>query len=228
MTISGMVKSSLVDYPGLAACVLFTPACNYDCFYCHNRALIEGGFPPLDKREVIGFLKKRAGLLGGVVVSGGEPTIQPGLFEFLREVKALGYKIKLDTNGSNPDAVARALDEQLCDYFAVDYKAPAARYAEIAGAEADVKTVLETVNLLLRRGADFEVRTTVIPQLSEFDLVRMAAELPPLPRYVLNRYRKPDIFPESVRDKIEKRPYTRDKIAAFAETLRPLQPHVTV
>ena len=181
MTVAGIVKSSLIDFPGLVSCVLFTPGCNYDCFYCQNRPLIGGPWTPLDQSELWDFLNRRVGQLDGVVVTGGEPTLQPDLTDFLEALKRLGYKVKLDTNGSSPDVVGKILGSGLADYFAVDYKAPAVRYGEICGGAADAADVLETIRLLKDRGADFEARTTVIPQLGEVDLIQMARELPEVP-----------------------------------------------
>ena len=174
MTISGMEKSSFVDYPGLVACALFVPGCNYNCFYCHNRSLIDGTHEIIPLGYVNDFLNKRAGMLDGVVITGGEPTMQPDLANFIENVKALGYKIKLDTNGSCPRVVAELLSAGLCDYYAVDYKAPSTRYKEICGPGADAEKVLETLQILIDSSALFEVRTTVIPQLCESDLIRMA------------------------------------------------------
>ena len=222
MTVSGLVKSSLVDYPGLVSCVLFVPGCNYSCFYCHNRALLDQAPPALSMQKVEAFLKKRAGLLDAAVVSGGEPTCQAGLEDFLRFLKSLGYKVKLDTNGSNPQAVDSILRGGLCDYAAVDYKAPAARYGEICGGSAG--PVLETIGILLKARFPFEVRTTVVPQLSAEDLMHMAQELPPVPRYVLNRYRKPEKYLPEDRDRVEKTPYTPGQVKAFAALVRPYQP----
>ena len=192
MTVSGFVKNSLVDYPGAVSCVLFVPYCNYNCFYCHNRSLIEGNEKTVDTREILSYIHKRAGLVDAVVITGGEPALQPDLREFIREVRSAGCRVKIDTNGSRPHMVSLLLEEGLCDYIAVDYKAPAARYAEICGNGASAAPVLESIGLLLGSKASFEVRTTVIPQLSQEDLLKMARELPVLPRYVLNRYRKPE------------------------------------
>jgi pyruvate formate lyase activating enzyme len=224
MTIAGMIKSSLIDYPGLITCVLFAPGCNFDCFYCHNRGLIDGAYGALDQTGVMEFLKNRSGLLDAVTVSGGEPTLQRDLIEFIRQVKTLGYKLKLDTNGSDTETVEKLLDLRLCDYFAVDYKAPRSRCREICGDGADPDAVLETIGLLARRGADFEVRTTVIPQLGLDDLLTMARELPVLPRYVLNRYRKPDVYKPCDRNRIDETPYTQAQIDTFALLIKDIQP----
>ncbi|MEA5145373.1 MAG: anaerobic ribonucleoside-triphosphate reductase activating protein [Candidatus Limiplasma sp.] len=226
MKIAGLVKSSFVDYPGLPACVLFVPECNYDCFYCHNRQLLGATSPNLPPDEIAAFLIKRVTQLDAVVVTGGEPTLQPDLIPFLLEVKALGYRVKLDTNGSSPEVIEQALQQNACDYYAVDYKAPQSRYPEICGGSADAGCVLITIDLLLQAKAEFEVRITVIPQLSQDDLLQMARELPVVPRFILNRYRKPDNYKPDDEERVKQTPYTQAEIAAMAEVLRKLQPGV--
>ena len=226
MTISGMAKSSFVDYPGNIACVLFVPGCNFNCFYCHNRQLIDAAEEVISPEYIMDFLKKRAGMLDGVVISGGEPTMQIDLITYMRSIKELGFKMKLDTNGSSPETVERIIQEGMCDYFAVDYKAPKARYKEMCGEGADADTVLDTIKLLAASGVGFEVRTTVVPQLSEEDIVCMARELPALPRYVLNPYRKPEKYLSCDRDRIEKKPYTQADLILIANTVREYQPNV--
>ena len=141
MNISGIVKSSLIDFPGLISCILFVPGCNYDCFYCHNRSLIDGSHILLTPQYVTDFLQKRAGLLDGVVISGGEPTLQSDLISFMKMIRSLGYQIKLDTNGSCPDVVKEILKLKLCDYIAVDYKAPSVHYPMICGNGTDAGQV---------------------------------------------------------------------------------------
>lgn len=224
MLIEGIVKSSLIDFPKTLSCILFTSRCNFDCFYCHNRDLIKGSGFLVSEEEVFSFLEKRKGLLEGVVITGGEPTLQKDLVPFMSKVKALGYKIKLDTNGSRPDVVKNVLEENLRDYFAVDYKAPQDRYEEICSFPGT--KVLETINLLLESNVDFEARTTVIPQLTLEDLTTMAKELPILPKYVLNKYVKPKKFLEKDADKINAKPYSPDEITKMAEILKEYQPNI--
>jgi anaerobic ribonucleoside-triphosphate reductase activating protein len=226
MIVAGMVKSSLVDYPGLVSCVLFLPFCNFDCYYCHNRSLIDGSFTELDLDSVYQFLEKRKNLLDAVVISGGEPTLQPDLFSHLEKVKSLGYKIKLDTNGSSPSIIQSMLNKNLCDYVAVDYKAPKAKYESICGNDAEPGNVLETINILVKNACSFEVRTTVIPELSKEDLICMAKELPFVPKYVLNRYRKPENFRLEETKRIEKSPYTKEQLDNFISAIKPFQPNV--
>lgn len=228
MIFSGIQKSSLVDYPGLVSCVLFVPGCNYDCFFCHNRSLFNGPHEVLNPDKIESFLNKRAGLLDAVVVTGGEPTLQDGLVETLLHLKEMGYRTKLDTNGSNPDVVAAVLEKKAGDYFAVDYKAPAAQYGEICGANADAKAVQRTIDLLLSHGAAFEVRTTVIPQLSKDDLLKMASELPAVPRWSLNRYRKPEFYKASDEGRISAVVWTQEQINQFAKAMFAVQPNMVL
>jgi len=226
MIFAGMVKNSLIDYPGMISCVLFVPGCNYDCFYCHNRFLLSGEYDKLDLEDVKDFLQKRLELIDAVVISGGEPTLQNNLIPYLEKIKNMGYKIKLDTNGSYPQVIEEILEKGLVDYFAVDYKAPKARYKEICGNKADVEKVLETINLLLAKGVDFEVRTTVIPQLEKEDLMQMAQELPTIPCYKLNPYRIPENYLPGDEERIGKKPYTSGQIAALAKEMCTYQPHM--
>ena len=226
MIFAGIQKSSMVDYPGQLACVLFAPRCNYSCYYCHNRALLDGSWEALDMQEILDFLQKRRGMLDAVVVSGGEASLQPDLPDFLRTLKEMGYLTKLDSNGASPHIIAKLLLQQLCDYYAVDYKAPAARYREFCGSAGDAARVLESIQMLLRNGVDFEVRTTVTPQLTERDLLRMARELPLLPRWTLNPYRIPDDYPEQEAYRVCVKPHSAAELEAFKEALRAIQPNV--
>lgn len=228
MMIAGLAKCSLVDYPGLPAGVIFTPGCNYRCFYCHNRSLIDGSWQLMPAAEVLEFFAKRIGQLDGVVITGGEPTLQPDLLSFLKQIKAMGYQVKVDTNGSNPAQISRIIHEDLVDYFAVDYKAPADRYEEICGPGACAGPVRQTIRLLLDSPVDFEVRTTVIPQLTTHDLISMAGELPVVPRYCLNPYRKPDRYLPEDQARIGTPPYTSGQIAKMAGLMRAWQPHMIV
>ncbi|MCI1965434.1 MAG: anaerobic ribonucleoside-triphosphate reductase activating protein [Oscillospiraceae bacterium] len=226
MIFSGIQKSSLVDYPGLVSCVLFVPGCNFDCFFCHNRSLFSGPHEILDPNAVWAFLKKRAGLLDAVVLTGGEPTLQSDLVETLQKFKSLGYQVKLDTNGSSPEAVSAVLKSGVCSYYAIDYKAPAARYHEICGPHADAKSVQTTIKMLLDSDVSFEIRTTVIPQLTEKDLLQMASELPPVPRWSLNRYRKPEQFKPCDTARINAPAWTQEQIDGFAEHMTTIQPYM--
>lgn len=222
MKIAGIQKTSTVDFPGKLAAVLFTVGCNYNCFYCHNRHLLQKP-ALLSEREARAFLKKRAGLLDGVVLSGGEPTLQKDLGDCAAFLKGLGYCVKLDTNGSDPDTVERLLLAGLLDYVAVDYKVPFDRYADLTG--GDGAAVRETVRLLAGHQTDWELRTTLIPQIAPDDLKRMAQEVPELPRYALQQYHVQEGDTRFLKGLL---PYTPAQIRALAEGIRAWQPNVLV
>ncbi|MGB9886283.1 MAG: anaerobic ribonucleoside-triphosphate reductase activating protein [Moorellales bacterium] len=165
MRVGGFLRLSLCDWPGRLAAVIFTQGCNFRCPWCHNPSLIpfEPQGPPVPEEEVLEWLARRKGMLGGVVVSGGEPTVQPDILPFLARLKALGFAVKLDTNGSRPQVVAVALGSGLADWVAVDYKVPARMYGMVSpNGPAAARAVLETARtvLLLQKGI---VRTTAVP-----------------------------------------------------------------
>lgn len=216
MNIAGLLKNGTIDFPHRLAAVVFTAGCNYDCGFCHNRHLLNTR-DFMDDREVRTFLEKRAGLLDGVVLSGGEPTLQKDLVPFAGYLKELGYEVKLDTNGSNPTVVKTLLERNLLDYVAMDYKAPFARYAEICSGQADATPVQETLNILFASDIEWELRTTVIPQLSREDLYEMASAVDTLPAYALQLYRPVGV------EKL--RIYSPQEIEDFAKGLTSSQPN---
>jgi pyruvate formate lyase activating enzyme len=228
MIFAGITKSSLLDYPANISIVLYTPGCNYDCFYCHNRAIIDDFTNEIDTNEIMELLEKRVGLIDAIVISGGEPTLHYDLIPFLKKVKSMGYLTKLDTNGSNPDIIAKCIEENVVDYYAVDYKAPKSRYMEIARSIANPDDVLKTISLLIDANKQFEVRTTVIPQLSQSDLIQMAKELPEVPRYVLNPYRQPIEYLADDEELVSIPPYPEQVIQEFAATVKLYQPNVVL
>jgi pyruvate formate lyase activating enzyme len=229
MNIAGLVKSSTVDFPGHLAAVVFSPGCNLDCFYCHNRPLLTAAAPRLDEAEVLTFLARRSGLLDGVVLSGGEPTLQRDLLEFAGRLRAMGYMIKLDTNGSRPDVLEQFLSQKAADYVAIDCKAPWARYPEICDCSAaDVAGIRRSFKLLAQAEIDWEIRTTVIPQLSLQNLTDMARSLPQAPLFCLQRYVKPAIHRAEDRFRLDAAGHTPAQLVLYAEQLRALQPRIMV
>lgn len=188
-----MEKLSLVDFPDRLAAVFFTPGCNLDCFYCHNRSLLAEEPPALISVETaLGWLEGRKGLLDGVVVSGGEPTLHAALPQFLRDVRAMGFQTKLDTNGLRPQHLRPIIEEGLLDYIAMDVKAPFHRYTEITGVPLDILDLHTSIDLLLYSGIDHEFRTTVVPQLARKDIIEIGQWIRGAQRYVLQQYRKPE------------------------------------
>ena len=165
MLIHGLQKMTLLDYPGRVACTVFLGGCGLRCPFCHNAGLIDGSAAPvMDSEELVAFLKKRRGLLDGVAVTGGEPLLRD-LSPLLSEIKALGYPVKLDTNGTRPDRLRSLIDRKLVDYVAMDIKNSPERYAETVGlAEFDLGPVYASIALLLSGGTDYEFRTTVVEE----------------------------------------------------------------
>lgn len=175
MNVSGIEKMSLVDYDGLVAATVFTAGCNFKCGFCHNSPLVLDcqNLPVIPENEVLDYLKKRTGVLDGLCISGGEPTLQKDLKEFCGKVKNLGYKIKLDTNGTNPKLVKELWAEKLVDYFAMDIKNDLSSYAKIIGFdEYDTTKIVETVEFFLNGNVDYEFRTTLIADYHKEENIR--------------------------------------------------------
>lgn len=193
MKIAGLQPCSMVDYPGKVATVVFTPGCNMNCHYCHNRGLLGDApaQPQCEAEDVLELLARRRKMLDGVVVTGGEPTLQPRLAPFLKRVRELGLAIKLDTNGTRPGVVRDLVARRLVDFVAMDLKAPFTRYGEICGVEVDPSDLRETVRVVLEGGIDHEFRTTFSPLLNEEDILQMAGAVRGAKRLVLQQYRRP-------------------------------------
>lgn len=165
MEIQGLQKMTLLDYPGKVACTVFLGGCDFRCPFCHNGELVLSPAPAeMNQEELLAFLKKRQGLLDGVCITGGEPLLRPDLPQLLEAVKALGYPVKLDTNGSHPRALVDLVERKLVDYVAMDVKNSPERYPETVGVPGlDVGPIRESVGFLLEGLVDYEFRTTVVP-----------------------------------------------------------------
>lgn len=217
MKIKGWVHTSLIEYPDHIATVLFTGGCDLRCPMCHNADLVtqHREMPTLSEEEVWAFLEQRAGLVDGVVISGGEPTLQAGLPSFLRRVQERGLDAKLDTNGYHPDVLAALLDKGLVNYVAMDVKAPPKKYPLLAGrADLDVTRIERSIALLRDSGLAYEFRTTLVPGLlSEEDVEEIARWIAGAERYVLQQFR-----PQGTLDPdLEKaHPYPRERLQEMA------------
>lgn len=191
MKINGFQKLTLLDFPGKVACIVFTPGCNFRCPFCHNASLvthIDG--ERIEEEEILSYLKKRQGLLDGVVVTGGEPTLQGDLADFLGKVKALGYAVKLDTNGTSPERLKTLVEKGLVDYVAMDIKNTAAKYPVTAGCgSAVLGKVEESIDFLLADTVDYEFRTTVTAELhTPQDIGDIAKRIKGAKRYFLQNF----------------------------------------
>ena len=193
MVIHGLQKLTLLDYPGHTACTVFTARCNWRCPFCHNASLVlrPEEQPVIDQEEFFSFLNRRRGLLDGVAVTGGEPTLQKDLPDFLARIKEMGFETKLDTNGTRPDMLRDILDRGLADYVAMDIKAGRPNYPSATGTlRPGLEAVEESVELLRRSGWEHEFRTTVVRELhSDEDFLDIAAWLRGEERYFLQAFR---------------------------------------
>ena len=163
MDINGIQKLTLLDYPGKCACTVFLAGCNLRCPFCHNASLVLGGAEvAMTEEEFFKFLQKRKGLLDGVCVTGGEPTLRPDLPEFLKKIKDLGYLVKLDTNGSNPKMLRQLLEEGLLDYVAMDIKNCPEHYTPTCGGIDILPAVEESLSILKENQVEYELRTTCV------------------------------------------------------------------
>jgi len=192
MRLGGLQKLTLLDYPGLVACTVFTVGCNMRCPFCQNASLVNRIEEEnlLSEEEFFSFLKKRQGILDGVCITGGEPTLQPDLKEFIAKIKSMGYKVKLDTNGSFPDKVKEILDSGNVDFVAMDLKNTLDRYAETVGVPGfDTSKIVESIRIIKESGVEYEFRTTVVSPLHRpEDFGKLAKLVEGSPRYFLQNF----------------------------------------
>ena len=216
MKISGIQKLTLLDFPGKVACTIFTPGCNLRCPFCHNASLVFSCTDEIGEESVLSFLKKRVGVLDGMCVTGGEPLLQKDIADFLRKVKALGYLVKLDTNGTFPDRLQALLEEQLVDYVAMDIKASPDNYDNAAGVAADLDKIRRSVELLKESGVDHEFRTTTVKGIhTAADFEAIAQWLKGEERFFLQQYKIAD---DMIGDPFES--FEKAELEAFADIVR--------
>ena len=232
MNISGLQKMTLLDYPGKVACTVFLSGCNYRCPFCHNAELLDGKIEPLMRvDEFLSFLNKRRGLLDAVCISGGEPTLSAGLKELMTAIKAMGFAIKLDTNGSRPKILRELVEAGLVDYVAMDIKNSPSRYAETAGlAKVDLAAIEESAAYLISGAVDSEFRTTVAEPLhDEGSILEMGRWLHKIAgdKPVKKLFLQPFVDRDTVVFSGLKAPNPA-QMAAFVELLRPFVLEVSV
>jgi len=196
MTISGMQKLTLLDYPGITACLIFTQGCNFRCPFCHNKDLLEDEIKTeiVEEDEVFKYLKKRQGVLDGVCISGGEPLLQPDIESFVTKVKDMGFKVKLDTNGSSPSRLKRLLDKGLLDYVAMDIKNDFLDYDKTSGIQMiNIENIKRSISILEESNVEHEFRTTIVKELhSLLGLEEICKYLGPNAKYYIQNYKDCD------------------------------------
>ncbi|MCX6761951.1 MAG: anaerobic ribonucleoside-triphosphate reductase activating protein [Candidatus Moranbacteria bacterium] len=219
MNIGGYQKLTLIDFPGTLATTVFTVGCNFRCPFCHNPELVLGagqlasGTENKTEKEFFEFLKKRKGKLEGVCITGGEPTLQPDLIEFIKKVRALGFRIKLDTNGARPDILKKLLDLKLLDFVAMDIKNQPKRYAQTVGVRVDTERMQLSVDLIRSSRVDYEFRTTVVPGIhTEKDFLVIAKWLAGARAYYLQEYREDVILDKKLKQKTKGKKIDLEKI----------------
>ena len=192
MQIAAFQKLTLLDFPGTVACILFTNGCNFRCPFCHNKDLVLPGedMAFVDENEILDYLAKRKGILEGVNITGGEPMLHADLPELLQKIKALGYKIKVDTNGTRPEMLKKVVQGGLVDYIAMDIKNAPEAYPETIGLpKADLEAIETSKNFLMECGIPYEFRTTVVRGLHDLDkLIKAAKWIAGAKAYFLQSY----------------------------------------
>lgn len=223
MKIGGLQKLTLIDFPQKLAAVVFVTGCNFRCPFCFNRDLVLEKVPLIAEKEIFSFLKKRKKLLDGIVVSGGELTLQPDLAKFLKKVKSFGFSTMIETNGSNPTVLEKLLKAKLLDFVALDFKAPLdKRYAKAIGKKKfDPETIRESIGLIIKSKVPFELRTTVVPRIHrKKELVDMAKQLKNLTSKI--SWVLQDFQPRTCLNRTftKKKPYNRKKMEEFLNVVK--------
>ena len=226
--IKGFQKLSLIEYPGKISAIVFLGKCNFRCHFCYNIDLVKNykKLPDIPEKEIFDFLSERKGLLDGVAITGGEPTLHKELPSFMKKIKNLGFLVMLETNGSNPNMIKELIDNKLVDFIAMDIKAPLEKYDEITGVKVNKKKIKESVEIIRNSKVDYEFRTTVIPKhFKKEDALAIGKWLKGSKKYVLQQFWPDKTLNESYK-KVE--PYSPEKIKEFAEILKPFFKSVKV
>jgi len=223
MQIGGLQKITLIDYPGRIACTVFLCGCDFRCPWCYSSELVLPEKikkqPKIPEKEFFKFLKERKKLLEGLVLCGGEPTLNKKLPNFIKKIKKLGYLVKIDTNGSNPKILKKLIKDKLIDYVAMDIKVPKEKYQKILGKNIKVKDIEESIKILKKEKVDYEFRTTVVPTVhTKEDILKIARWIGPAKRYYLQNFR-----PEKTVDpKFEKiKPYPQEYLLEIQKAISP-------
>ena len=228
MLINGLQKLTLLDYPGRTACTVFLGGCNFRCPFCHNFELASTPLSSLEaaieEEEFYNFLKRRQGLLDGVCVTGGEPTLRKDLKNFLFNIKKLGYPIKLDTNGTMPKILQELLSEGLLDYIAMDIKAAPENYDKVAGVKTNSDSIHQSVAIIMNSNIKYEFRTTVVAPLHTLeDFTSIGQWLKGAKEYYLQPFVMRDTVPKK-----DLRAPTDEELQKYLDEIKKYIPNATI
>ena len=220
MNIGGFQKTSLLDYPDTLSAIIWTTNCNFRCPFCYNKHLVFGETALISEDEVLSFLEKRKNILEGLVITGGEPFLQEDLSDFIKKVKGIGYKIKIDTNGSFPEKLKDLLDNNLLDYVSMDVKAPKKKYKRLSGVKSDIKKIESSIEIIKNQAPDYEFRTTIIPGLlDKNDILEIAKWLEGSKNYYLQQFKSDT---ELISAEINNlKPYSKEELLNILNEIKP-------
>ncbi|MBR9690607.1 anaerobic ribonucleoside-triphosphate reductase activating protein [Candidatus Woesearchaeota archaeon] len=218
--IKGFMKTSLLDYPGKIASVVFLPKCNFHCGFCHNKELVldDTRLVPFEIDTILDFLKSKKKWVDGVVITGGEPTLHKGIGDFCKAVKKLGFAVKLDTNGTNPKMLKQLIDEKLVDYVAMDIKTSKEKYEKAASVKVNIKIIEESMRILKCSDVEYEFRTTVLPGIvDEKDMEKIGKWIKGAKRFYIQQFVPIKTLNDSFM-KVE--PYSHSVLHSMCQTAR--------
>ena len=220
MNIGGFQKTSLIDYPDLISAIIWAVKCNFYCPFCYNKNLVEGNVEMISEDEVFNFLKKRKNVLEGLVISGGEPFLQKDITDFTKKVKKLGYKVKIDTNGTYPEKLKELIDKKQVDYVAMDIKAPIKKYNKLTGVKTNISKIKKSVDIIQKSNLDYEFRTTIIPDLlKKEDIVEIAKWLDGSKNYYIQQFKNnTPLISYKMKTSV---PYDREYIFEILDDIKP-------
>jgi pyruvate formate lyase activating enzyme len=228
MKIGGLRRVSLIDYPGLISATVFLQGCNFKCPYCHNPELVDPGLfqPCIKENNVMEFLDSRKGKLDAVTICGGEPTIQDDLNPFIKQIKKMGFAVKLDTNGSQPKVINHLINEKLIDFIAMDIKAPLDKYKEVVKTNVNQDSIKESIKIILKATIPYEFRTTLVQsQLEENDILQIAKLITGAGHYVLQNFVSTKTLDKKF---LKEKPLSDEKLQEIKSRLEQQIPSVTI
>ncbi|MBW2984505.1 anaerobic ribonucleoside-triphosphate reductase activating protein [Candidatus Woesearchaeota archaeon] len=219
--IKGIQKTSMIDYPGKISTVIFTGKCNMKCPFCQNPDLIinTDKMPELDEKKILGFLKKKKKWIDGVCITGGEPLIHKDIGDFIKKIKELGFLVKIDTNGLNPELLKKLIDDKIIDYIAMDIKSDKEHYSRATGTEVDIEKIDKSIELIKSSGISYEFRATIVPDFFDQKIMQNIGEwLKGSKRFALQQFRS--TLPLLDKAFEGKEPYKKEVLDQFRDIMQ--------